>query len=100
MVQGARVKLILSASEPSPPPPLSPDPRCFPHHTSPAPTVLTVTVDVVVAGVPSAILVCVLLVFIPLGSAVVARISPLVAVRIALVWVSYQRAVVLGDRTG
>lgn len=67
----------------------------------PLPTAtLTVTVDVFIAGVSSTVPVCVLLVVVLLGPAVVACIAPLVVVRIALVWVPHKWAVVLGDRTG
>lgn len=65
----------------------------------PAPE-LTVAVYVVVAGVASAVLICVLLVVVLLRPAVVARIAPLVAIRIALVWVPHQRAVVLEVKAG
>ena len=60
---------------------------------------LTVAIYVVIAGIAPAILVCIFLVIILLGPAVVAGISPLVAVRVALVWVSNQRAIVLEGRT-
>lgn len=66
----------------------------------PPATELTVAVCVVVAGVASAVVIRVLLIVVLLGLAVVACIAPLVAVRIALVWVPHQRAVVLEVRAG
>ena len=73
-------------------------PRCLPFPAPLPSAALTVAVDVVVAGVAFAVLICVLLVIVLLGPAVVARITPLIAVRIALVWVPHQFTVVLGDR--
>lgn len=60
---------------------------------------LTIAIYVVVAGIALAIPVCIFLVIILLGPAVVAGISPLVFIRVALVWVSNQRAIVLEGRT-
>lgn len=63
-----------------------------------SPAMLTVAIYVVVAGITPAIPICIFLVVILLGPAVVAGIAPLVAVRVALIWVSNQRAVVLEGR--
>lgn len=50
-----------------------------------SPAMLTVAINVVVAGIAPAILVCIFLVIILLGPAVVTSISPLITVRVALV---------------
>lgn len=101
-VPGALGELTRSGFQkrPSPTSSQTPLPWCPPPFLSSPRAPRTHGVYVVVAGVASAVLICVLLVVVLLGPTVVARIAPLVAIRISLVWVPHERAVVLEVRAG